>query len=301
MLDSPGAIDLARRLRQVQRNPESSGMPRQFSGSSITVSFSASRSLIPGWMAQHIAAASGITGIDVDAASPLGAWLAARNGSRTASYVPIRSIWIPLHGLRSSRTQRLMNDLVSQHQAGPPRIVTVVPASSSLRTLARDLQPAQALSESWPLAIGLPPSSLRGGRPHLVFLGGLRRFAEEWDFSIAVDLSRNFDPTWEAEAAIARLGERLSVLRVRSSAPSRGAVGQDRVACRAIHAAIDRGRVVDFAVCPGRMSLLPITPQATVTAARQAADYIAERAAVHAEALRDGIDHFEGSRSSRGS
>jgi hypothetical protein len=275
-------------------------MPRQFSGSSITVSFSASRTLIPGWMAQHIALTSGVSGIDVDATSPLSAWLAARNGSRPATYLPIRSIWMPLHGLRTSRAQRLIDELVSPTHTSPPLIVTVMPASASLRTLSRDLEPARALAEVWPLALGLPPASLRGGRPHLVFLGGLRRFAEEWDFSIAVDLSRSFDPTWEAEAAIARLGERLSVLRIRSSAPTRSAIGQDRVACRAIHAAIDRGRLVDFAICPKRPLLLPVTPHATVSAVRQAATYISERAAIHAEALREGIDHFEGSHTPRG-
>lgn len=276
-------------------------MPRQFSGSSISVSFSASRSLIPGWMAQHIAAASGISGIDVDATSPLSAWLAARNGAASTPYIPVRSIWVPLQGLRNSRTQRLIDRLVPGPQVKQPLVVTVVPAASSLRTLARDLEPARTLSETRPLAIGLSSSSLRGGRPHLVFLGGLRRFAEEWDLTVAVDLAGGFDPTWEAEAAIARLGERLSLLRIRASAPSRAAVGQDRVACRALHAAIDRSRVIDFAICPARALFMPMTPHTPTEGARLAANYVAERATIHAEALREGIDHFEGTRSSRGS
>lgn len=275
-------------------------MPRRVSGSSINVSFSASRSLVPGWMAQHVAAATGIGGIDIDLTSNIGAWLAARNGTPSSTYVPVRSIWIPIHALPAPRNLRLIDELVSSRQSRPPLIVAVVAPSSTVRVVARQVDSVLAISDAWSVAIGLPAASLRGGRPHLVFLGGLRRFAEEWDLSIAVDLSGRFDPTWEAEAAIARLGERLSVLRVRSSAPSRSAVGQDRVACRAVHAAIDRGRVVDIAVSPARRLPMLATPRATILATHQAAEYISERAAIHAEALREGIDHFEDSRTSRG-
>lgn len=255
---------------------------------------------MPAWMAQHVAAISGITGIDVDATTSLGAWLAARSGSLDQPYVLVRSIWVPLYGAESSRSRALIETLIERQPSQPPLVIAVTPCSLAIRDLARILQPISATSQPWRVGIGLPSSSLRGGRPHLVQLGALRRFAEEWDFALAVDLSGRFDPTWEAEAAIARLSDRLKVLRLRASAPARSAVGQDRVACRALHAAVDRGRSIDIAIVPTRPTPFPCTPRTAAIGARRAADYVAERAALHAEALREGIDHFEGSPSSRG-
>jgi len=156
------------------------------------------------------------------------------------------------------------------------------------------------LTQKGKVVVGLPSTALKGGRPHLVQLGAIRRFAEEWDISVAVDLAGQFDPTWEAEAAVARLGERLGLLRISASAPSRAAVGRDRVACRALHAVIDGGHGVGIAVAPGRLVPFPITPQVASCGACRAVDYIAERAALHARALREGISRYEGSPSTRG-
>jgi hypothetical protein len=133
-----------------------------------------------------------------------------------------------------------------------------------------------------------------------VQLGTIRRFAEEWDLSIALDLSGRFDPTWEAEAAVARIGERLTLLRMPMSAPSRAAVGRDRVACRALHAAIDRSPTLDVALSTSRPMPFPVTPRAAANGARRAAQYVEDRAAIHAEALREGISRFEGSHLPRG-
>jgi hypothetical protein len=128
----------------------------------------------------------------------------------------------------------------------------------------------------------------------------MRRIAEEWDFGIALDLSGRFDPTWEAEAAIARLGNRLKLLRLSAAAPSRSAVGRDRVACRALHAAIERAAALEVAITSPRAVPFPMTPRAAANAAHRAATYVADRAAYHAEILREGIDRFEDTRSPRG-
>lgn len=276
-------------------------MPRRFPGSTIAVSLSTHGTLLPGWMVQHIAASAGIGGIDIDATTAFGAWLATRSGTTQPAYVPVRSVWVPLSGIVSGRARRLLESIASRQQDDQPLVVAALPAASAYRGLARELEAVcRAAPDPARLAIGLSSASLRGGRPHLVQLGGLRHLAEEWDVSIAVDLAGRFDPTWEAEAAIARIGNRLSVLRVRAAAPSRSAVGQDRVACRALHAAVDRGRFVEIAISSARGFPWPTTPRASGQNAHRAVDYIAERAALHAEALREGIDHFEGSPSSRG-
>lgn len=250
-------------------------------------------------MAQHVAAAAGISGLDVDATSSLAVWLASRVAAAD-DYVPIRSIWVPVHLLRSSQGQRTIDRLTRRQPEIAIQTVATMPPAVTLRVLARELDHLATSATARPVAIGLPSAALKGGRPHLVFLSSLRRLAEEWDLPIAVDLSRSFDPTWEAEAAIARLGDRLSVLRIRASAPTRTAVGQDRVACRALHAAIDRSRQLEVAICSTRLLPFPAAPRSAILSAQLAADYVYERAAIHAEALKEGIDHFEGTHSSRG-
>ena len=78
---------------------------------------------------------------------------------------------------------------------------------------------------------------------------------------------------------MSRLGERLTMLRINASAPSRAAVGRDRVACRALHAAMDRDHFLEVAVAAVKSVPFPITPRVASYGARRAADYIAERAA----------------------
>lgn len=275
-------------------------MPRRVPASPITMSLSTSGSLMPGWMSQHVAAVSGLTGIDVDAMTPAGAWLASRVGSKDEQYVPVRSIWIPLHALRTQSSRSLVKRLAGRQTDKLPLVIATMPATLSPRDLYRSLEHLRSVAEDWPTGIGISSPSLRGGRPHLVQLGSVKRFVEEWDLALAVDLSGRFDQTWEAEAAIARLGERLRVLRVRTTAPARSAVGPDRVACRALHAIVDRGKPVDIALAPARTGPFPAMPRASAVSARRASEYILERAEAHATALRLGIDHFEGSPTSRG-
>ncbi len=255
---------------------------------------------MPAWMVQHVAAIASVDGVDVDATSPLVAWLAARAGTAENPYVPIRSVWATIDGFRSTRVRGFIDSTIQKQQEAPPLVIIVLPGNSTLRDLSRTFQPAVTTALGSHMAIGLSAASLRGGRPHLVQLGGIRRFAEEWELFLAIDLSGRFDPTWEAEAAIARVGERLSVLRMPNSAPSRTAVGRDRVACRALHAAIDRTERLDVALSSERPVPFPMTPRAAARAAERAAVYIAERMVIHTQALREGITRNEGTPSSRG-
>ena len=275
-------------------------MSRQVSGSSIAVSFSTRGALMPAWMVQHIASAAAVDGIDVDAGTPLSLWLAGLVGTSESAAIPIRSIWITPASLKTHRSRQLLETIARRQRAKPPLLVIAMPAATSARELAREVQKQLIPHRDGPIAIGMPSIALRGGRPHLVQLGALRHFAEEWDLMLAVDLSGRFDPTWEAEAAIARLGERLGLLRIRTTASSRSAVGRDRVACRALHAAVDRERPVDIAVAPARIVPLTLTPRSAAFAAERAAGYIVERATTHAQALREDIDRYEGSPTSHG-
>lgn len=275
-------------------------MPRKFSGTPVAVTFSTRGAFMPAWMVEHVAASAGVDGVDVDATSAISAWLAARAGTSEVAHVPVRAIWLPPEWRRSPRSVRLVESIVSHQPDDPPHVVLLLPTASSMREIVKTLDAIRRAVEPAEAIVGLPSSALKGGRPHLVQLGGMRRFAEEWDFQLAIDLSGRFDPTWEAEAAVARLGNRLRVIRVMASAPSRAAVGRDRVACRALHAALDRDANLDVAVSSVRPVPFPVTPRAAAQAAERAATYVFERAAIHARALREGIDRYEGSTSPRG-
>ncbi len=275
-------------------------MSRQIRSSSLAMSFSTRRTVLPASMVRQVATLAGIDSLDVDATSPLGAWLARRLAASDDMNVPIHALWIPAREVPLASSRHLIETIAERQPGGYPRVVATLAAGASLSELTRHLELGGWLSQSFQVVLGLPSTALKGGRPHLVQLGGIRRFAEEWDLSVAVDLSGPFDPTWEAEAAVARLGERLAILRINASAPSRGAVGRDRVACRALHAAMDRDHLLDVAVAPVKSVPFPITPRVASSGARRAADYVAERDLLHARALRDGISRFEGSRSSRG-
>jgi hypothetical protein len=263
----------------------------------ITVAFSTRGTLMPAWMSQHLAADAGLSVLDQDATSAAASWFASRTGSRQA-YVPTASLWLPIGMAASERSRRLVQQ-VSALQGDEAPGVVLLATSLQYRDLSRQVVELQTASPSR-LLIGVNTSQLRGGRPHLVQLGALRHFAEEWDLGVALDLTGRLDPTWEAEAAVTRLGQRLQLLRVRDTAPSRNAVGLDRVACRALHAALDRDNPLMVAVASSRFSPLPATPRAVAVNARRAANYIIERNLLHISALREDMDRFQQSRSPRG-
>ena len=275
-------------------------MSRQVPSSALAVSFSTRRTVLPAAMIRQVATLAGVDGLDVDATSALSSWLAARLAASHDSHVPVRAVWVPAGELQLTSSRRLVETIAERQPDASPNVVATLTAGATLYELTRHLELGGWLSQSFQIVLGLPSNALKGGRPHLVQLGGIRRFAEEWDLSVALDLSGQFDPTWEAEAAVARLGERLTILRINASAPSRAAVGRDRVACRALHAAMDRDHILDVAVAPVKAVPFPITPRVASSGARLAVDYVAERAVLHARALREGIGHFEDSRSSRG-
>jgi hypothetical protein len=251
-------------------------------------------------MVHQVATVAGIDGLDVDATTALGRWLAARLAASGAANIPVRTLWVPASEMQSPANRRLLDIFAERQSDACLSVVATLPAGATLHELTAHIALSGGVSTSLPVVLGLPSTALKGGRPHLVQLGTIRRFAEEWDLSVAIDLSGQFDPTWEAEAAVSRLGERLTLLRINASAPSRAAVGRDRVACRALHAAMDRDHFVEVAVAPVKPVPFPITPRVASFGARRAADYITERAALHARALREGISRYEGSPSSRG-
>jgi len=300
VLDSGLGLPVRRRPLSATQDPKSATMTRQIPSSMVSVTFSTRRAILPARMVHQVAALARADGLDVDATTVPGRWLAARLATSGATDIAVRTLWVPAGELQSTASRRLIETIADRQPDAQLSVVAILPGGASFHELTAHLARSAGLLQTLPLVLGLPSAALKGGRPHLVQLGGIRRFAEEWDISVAVDLSGQFDPTWEAEAAVLRLGERLTILRINASAPSRAAVGRDRVACRALHAAMDRDQFLEVAVAPVKFVPFPITPRVASYGAGRAADYIAERAALHARALRDGISRYEGSASPRG-
>ena len=103
------------------------------------------------------------------------------------------------------------------------------------------------------LTVALPTEQLEGNRSHLTELLALRRIAEEWDFYLGLDLLGPIDPRWEAEAAGARMGPRLRLIRIgllESRPPGRG---RAKMTHRVLAAAADAGfgGLISIAVGPG--------------------------------------------------
>ncbi len=275
-------------------------MPRRAPGNPLLISLSTRGSIAPTWFAQHAAAHVGLSALDLDASTSFSAWLSGRFGGEDSHYVPIRSIWAPADQVGAQKFRSLVSDISARQSTQPPMVIALLPSSYTLRDVMKIASAVQTNVEPYEISVGLASGSLRGGRSHLVQLGGVRRLLEEWEVSLALDLSGRFDPTWEAEAAIARLGRQLRFLRMRVSAPARAAVGADRVACRTLLAALDRGWMTDLALSGSGSRLLP--PFLSVRGAdnyRSAIEFVQERQLTHFEALRQGIDHVEGSPSSR--
>src|SRR5205823_7172317 len=119
--------------------------------------------------------------------SPVSSWLATCGAPQTPD-VPVRTLWVPVDGLRAPRYRRLIEIIAERQPAVGPLVIMLLPSGFTSRDLWRALEPIRLRQQTWQMAIGLPSSFLKGGRPHLVQLGGIRRFAEEWDFTVAVDL-----------------------------------------------------------------------------------------------------------------
>lgn len=93
--------------------------------------------------------------------------------------------------------------------------------------------------------------------PHLTRVANIRRFAEEWDLDVALDLGSGDLAGWETEAALMRLFPRLTLVRI---GPMHGPGGKHAVTPGASVAMRTVKMLADQAF-GGLISVLPTTPQ----------------------------------------
>lgn len=170
----------------------------------------------------------------------------------------VKSVWLPAALPREAAADRLISLLrVMRDELGLRSII--VPrrdtgGASALRTRAV-LRPLLDEPESscLRLVIGMDGDDIPSNRDQLSTLAAYKRFAEEWDVDLALDMSHDANRTWEIEATIVRLMPRLHHVRLPASLDDHGAIGSSRLVNRAITILADQG----FA---GTISLLPLQP-----------------------------------------
>lgn len=201
----------------------------------------------------RIARDAGLDGLDLDVSGrPLpnaGRLLAMAERHDTT----IRSVWVPRPGFGSG--WRFAAAVALANAIGAARLVVEAPpATDGVVAPAALLDRCESvrglLSGQTRVVVALRPRHLEGGRRHLVQMTVLRRMAEEWDFDLALDLVGTIDPRWEAEAAVSRLGSRLTMVRLDGDILAGPGIARHRSSARALAAAIDGGHADRFAIVP---------------------------------------------------
>ncbi len=215
----------------------------------------ATRKLLPFGSAftSHVADLCRCESLDIDLARPLAGGIGFAHRPESQA-IPPAVLWVP-GGAESAPESVVRLPVVARWLPTAPVLVVDLPHHSAeqMTAIAEAYRLAERVardSTDCPVAVGLRACHLAGGRRHLANLTLLRRRAEEWGLSIALDLTGSFDPLWEAEAAVLRLGGRLAVVRISSRANLPSAVNLDRVARRAVRAAIEQRRDVRVSIEP---------------------------------------------------
>jgi hypothetical protein len=158
------------------------------------------------------------------------------------------------------RAERLRAFLAQAATGHGLRTIVVTPRSTSENTPINVLARQHAEAFSVRLALEARAESLLDERgPHLSRVANIRRFAEEWELDIALDLGSGDLAGWETEAALMRLFPRLTLVRI---GPMHDPDGQTAITPAASVSMRTVKMLADQAF-GGLISVLPATPQPT--------------------------------------
>lgn len=194
-------------------------------------------------------AETGASGIDLDLTTWIGR--ATLRNRIALNHGEVRSVWLSGPDLDS------WNALPTEPAEVPTALNVVIRlAAESMEDDLAIVRHGHELKRACPwlqgMTIAVPASALDGGRTHLTRLRLLCRFLEEWDLDLGLELNRQTDTRWEAEAAILACGDRLKT--VRFSAPLHQVVDQKGdVLTRSLAALAE----IEFT---GSLSLAPTVP-----------------------------------------
>lgn len=127
-------------------------------------------------------------------------------------------VWFtpPLENRAPDKALRLIDGRISVGL--PVRLVIDQPRGRGTESFDRQTNLAIRLRNELPelvrITIGIRPHQIENTRAHLARLSTLRMQASEWDLDLAVDLGRELDWLWEAEAALYRIIGSLRLVRL---------------------------------------------------------------------------------------
>lgn len=182
----------------------------------------ASSPILPGTAYLEIGSRLPLSGIDLDSYGSIRSRMQRWNGVPDFETDRIRSIWVPADS--PALLADPMDDIGPVRLQGGSRPMVIVdrPDRRSRDDLPNQVATAirlrQSSSDRYRVAIAVRPHHLNGVRAHLSQIAGLRMQASEWDIDIALDLSRDVDWLWEAEASIYRMISSLQLVRIGISA-----------------------------------------------------------------------------------
>ncbi|MGC4191854.1 MAG: hypothetical protein QM589_11950 [Thermomicrobiales bacterium] len=136
------------------------------------------------------------------------------------STVRLRSLWLPatLTGFNVERRHARITDLLAHGRDKFGLRDLIVPRLSAdtpgINLAAEARAFTKASSGIVRIAIGIRAATVMRHADHLDRIAAIRRTIEEWDLGVALDLTGDIPPGWEAEAAIARLVRRMSLIRL---------------------------------------------------------------------------------------
>lgn len=165
-----------------------------------------------------LAAHGAINGVEVDLLDSMRFRLQGWQRAAPETLAQVDTVWFtpPLERRVPAKAMQLIERRVALEL--PVRLVIDQPrgrdreSHDSQVNLAIRLR--RQLPESIRIAIGLRPHQIENTRAHLARLSTLRMQASEWDLDLAVDLGREIDWLWEAEAALYRLMGSLALIRL---------------------------------------------------------------------------------------
>lgn len=186
-----------------------------------------------------------------------------------------RAIWVNQQDARIPAFLGDLREWINGEDSGESLLVVdLEDLKKTGATIQVAYRAATLLSRRDPLgrvALGIRSAPLAGGRKHLADLTLVRRQAEEWGLSIAIDLTGRFDPLWEAEAAVARLASCLALVRVNAAVTVPGPINLDRVSRRALKAALESNPQLLVSLQPSIAWWRWCSPKAIATNWHQAA------------------------------
>lgn len=175
--------------------------------------------------------------------------------------IRIRSVWLPTRysgvGI-DQRSDRLRTFITRAASAHGLRTLVVSPRATAENVPLNALALERAAALGIRVALEVRAESLLDERgPHLTRVANIRRFAEEWELDIALDLASGDLAGWETEAALMRLFPRLTLVRM---GPIHGPGGRHTVTPGASVALRTVKMLADQAF-GGLISILPVGPQ----------------------------------------